>query len=135
MTPWIVACQALLSMEFSRQEYCIGLPFPSSRDLPNPGIKHASSVSPKLAGGFFTAEPPGKSTDSCTHASTVSCLEPAYIPLGKHIVITNHAVFQIFRPKHKYVLSFRDVSVSSWEWWVTLMKCKTLPCPKKINLV
>ena len=27
------------------------------------------------------------------------------------------------------------MSVSLWEWWVTLMKCKTLPCPKKINLV
>ena len=39
MTPWIVACQAPLSMEFSRQEYWSGLPFPSPGDLPNPGIK------------------------------------------------------------------------------------------------
>ena len=35
-TPWTVACQALLSMEFSRQEYQSGLPFPSPEDLPNP---------------------------------------------------------------------------------------------------
>ena len=49
--------QAPLSMVFSRQEYWSGLPFPSPRDLPDPGIK---PVSPVLAGGFFTTEPPGK---------------------------------------------------------------------------
>ena len=59
-TPWTVAHQAPLSMEFSRQEYCSGLPVPSAGDLPNPGIKHASLASPALAGGFFTTVPPGK---------------------------------------------------------------------------
>ena len=39
VTPWTVACQALLSMEFSRQEYWRGLPFSSPGVLPNPGIK------------------------------------------------------------------------------------------------
>ena len=34
---WTVACQAPLSIEFSRQEYWSGLPFPSPWDLPNPG--------------------------------------------------------------------------------------------------
>ena len=42
VTPWTVACQAPLSMGFSRQEYWSGLPFPSLRDLPNPGIKPES---------------------------------------------------------------------------------------------
>ena len=56
-TPWIVACQACLSMEFSRQEYCSGLPFPTSGDLSDPGIK---LLSPALAGRFFTAEPAEK---------------------------------------------------------------------------
>ena len=37
-TPWTVARQAPLSMEFSRQEYWSGLPFPSPGDLPNPGL-------------------------------------------------------------------------------------------------
>ena len=41
-TPWTVACRAPLSMGFSRQEYWSGLPFPSSGDLPNPGIKPRS---------------------------------------------------------------------------------------------
>ena len=39
---WIVACQAPLSMGFSRQEYWSGLPFPSAGDLPNPGIEPRS---------------------------------------------------------------------------------------------
>ena len=42
-TPWTVACQAPLSMGFSRQEYWSGLPFPSPEDLPYPGIKPGSS--------------------------------------------------------------------------------------------
>ena len=37
-TPWIVTCQAPLFMEFSRQEYWSGLPFPSPRELPNQGL-------------------------------------------------------------------------------------------------
>ena len=61
VTPWTVARQAPLCMEFSRQEYCSGLPCPSPGDLPHPGIKPMSLVSSALAGGFFTTLPPGKS--------------------------------------------------------------------------
>ena len=49
---WTVAHQASLSMEFSRQEYESGLPFPPPGDLPDPGIEPAC---PALAGEFFTA--------------------------------------------------------------------------------
>ena len=41
-TPWTTALQAPLSMEFPRQEYWSGLPFPSAGDLPDPGIKPRS---------------------------------------------------------------------------------------------
>ena len=41
-TPWTVAHQAPLSMEFSQQEYWSGLPFPSAGGLPDPGIKPGS---------------------------------------------------------------------------------------------
>ena len=51
---WIVAHQASLSMGFSRQEYCSGLPFPPPGDLPGPRIEPTSLRSPALAGGFFT---------------------------------------------------------------------------------
>ena len=60
MTPWTIAHQAPLSLGLSREEYWSGLPFPSSEDFPNPGIKHRSLVSPEMAGRFFTTEPPGK---------------------------------------------------------------------------
>ena len=61
-TPWIVAHQAPLPMEFSRQEYWSrGLPFPTPGDLPDPGIKPAS---PALTDRFFTTAPAGKPVSS-----------------------------------------------------------------------
>ena len=42
VTPWTVAHQAPLAMGFPRQEYWSGLPFPSSGDFPDPGIKSRS---------------------------------------------------------------------------------------------
>ena len=56
-TPWTIACQAPLSMGFSRQEYWRELPFPLPGDLPHPGIEPVSSA---LTGSFFTNVPPGK---------------------------------------------------------------------------
>ena len=56
-TPWTVAYQAPPSMEFSRQEYWSGLPFPSPGDLPDPGIK---PWSPALEADTLPFEPPGK---------------------------------------------------------------------------
>ena len=50
----------LRSMEFSRQEYCNELPFPSPGHLPDPGIESLSPASSALTGGLFTTEPPGK---------------------------------------------------------------------------
>ena len=57
-TLWIVAHQAPLSMEFSRQEYWSGLPFPSPGDLPHPGIEPRS---PALKADSLPSELPGKS--------------------------------------------------------------------------
>ena len=58
VTSWTVACQASLSMGFSRQEYWYGLPFPPPGDLPNPGI---GPRSPALQADSLPSEPPGKS--------------------------------------------------------------------------
>ena len=60
LNPWAIARQVSLFMKFSRQEYWSGLPYPTSGDLPGPGIKPLSLLSPTLAGGFFTTAPPGK---------------------------------------------------------------------------
>ena len=62
--PWTVAHQAPLSTEFFRHEYWSGLPIPSPRDLPNPGIEPVSLTSPALAGGLFTTAA-AKSLQSC----------------------------------------------------------------------
>ena len=56
--PMVIACQAPLSMGFSRQEYWGRLPFPPPGNLPDPGIKPASLAPPAMAGGFFTTAPP-----------------------------------------------------------------------------
>ena len=56
-TPWTVAHQAPQSMEFSRQEYWSGMPFPSPENLPNPGIEPGS---PALQADALPSEPPGK---------------------------------------------------------------------------
>ena len=48
------ACQAILSLGFSRHEYWNGLPCSPPGDLPDPGIEPVSLTSPALAGGFFT---------------------------------------------------------------------------------
>ena len=52
-TPWTVAHQVPLSMEFSKQEFWNRLPFPPPGDLPNSGMKPTSPASPELADGFF----------------------------------------------------------------------------------
>ena len=55
--PWPAAFQAPLSMGFSRQEYCSGLPFPSPGDLPNSGIEPGS---PTLQVDTLPSKPQGK---------------------------------------------------------------------------
>ena len=57
VTPWTVAYQAPQFMEFPRQGYWSGLPFPSPGDLPNPGIDPRA---PALQADTLPSEPPGK---------------------------------------------------------------------------
>ena len=57
MTPWIVAHPVPLSMEFFKNEYWSGLPFPSPGNLPNSGIKPGS---PTFQADSLPSKPPGK---------------------------------------------------------------------------
>ena len=59
-TPWTKIHQTPMSMEFSKQEYWSGVPFPSPRDLSNLRVKPTSLASSALEGGFFTTVPPEK---------------------------------------------------------------------------
>ena len=72
VTPWTVACQAPLSMEFSRQEYWGVLPFPSPGNLPEPVIKHGS---PALQADSLPAELPGKSDPKLDFPPSLGVLE------------------------------------------------------------
>ena len=75
VTLWTVACQAPLSMGFSRQQYQSGLLCPLPGDLPDPGIEPTSLMSPALAGGFFT-----------TRDTWEACF--GHGPLSKSLLIT-----------------------------------------------
>ena len=68
-TPWTIAHQALLPMQFSRQEYWSGLLFPSSGDLPDPRIEPRSPV---LQAGSLPSEPPGKSVNLRSEVKSLS---------------------------------------------------------------
>ena len=65
-TPCTVVYQAPQSMDFSRQEYWSGLPFPSPGDLPNPGFEPGS---PTLQADALPSEPPGKPSFGSTKLS------------------------------------------------------------------
>ena len=75
-TLWTVACQAPLSMGFSRQEYWSGLPCPPPGKLPEPGIEPTSLSSPALAHGFFTT---GATWEA--HFIQVVCISQSHTPL------------------------------------------------------
>ena len=62
VTPWTVAHQAPLSMEFSRQEYWSGLPFPPPEDLPDPETEPVPLMSPSLQASSLPLVPPGNPT-------------------------------------------------------------------------
>ena len=81
VTPWTVAHQAPLSMEFSRQEYWSGIHFPG--DLPDPRIKPRS---PAWQADSLTSEPPGKSSKAETMTNThTQTLRHPCIPKPTHL--------------------------------------------------
>ena len=86
VTPWTVACLVSLSMGFSRQEYWSGVPFPSPRDLLNPGIEPRS---PALQAGALTSEPPGKHSiwDECNYVVFVHSLALSFFGIRKKTYI------------------------------------------------
>ena len=82
-TPWTIACQAPLSMGFSRQEYWSGLLFLPPGDLPDPEIGLAS---PALAGRFFTTASAGRPGYVTFNSQKVTSV--AAISLHIHLVQT-----------------------------------------------
>ena len=76
VTPWTVACQALLSMGFPRQDCWSGLPFLLPRDLPDPGIKSTFPVSLALQVDSLSIEPSRKHQGGIfPHKNSISCFK------------------------------------------------------------
>ena len=114
-TPWTIAHHAALSLKFSRQEYWSGLPFPTPRDLPDPGIKPTSPTSPALAVISFTTEPHGKphgaGGSNCKEAAC-SAGDPGSIPgLRRYPGEGNGYTLQ-----HSFLENFMDRGA----WWTTV---------------
>ena len=80
------ACQALLSMEFSRQEYWSGLPFPSPGDFSDIGIKPRS---PALQTDSLPSEPPGKPNMCLMYVHILSTF------LYMYTYTHTHTIFQL----------------------------------------
>ena len=81
--PWTAACQAPLSMGFSRQEYWSGLPFPPPGDFPNPGTEPRS---PASQADSLKSEPLGKSRSLHSHF-TVTLLERSWPSAGRNTTV------------------------------------------------
>ena len=76
--PWTVSHQAPLPMEFSRQEYWSGAPFPTPGHLFNPGIQPMTLVFPALVGGFFTTGATCKALDAAKYPAVTRTASPQY---------------------------------------------------------
>ena len=87
-TPWSVAHQALLSMEFSRKEYWSRLPYPTLGDLPNPGVEPESLTSPASQVGSLPLVPPSTVVvQSLSHVwlcDPINCSTPGF-PVFRHL--------------------------------------------------
>ena len=117
VTPWIVVCQAPLSMGFFRQEYWSRLLCPPPKDLPNPRIKTASLMSPALASRCWATEPLGKPEMWCFYFSSVAqpcltlcdhmdCSTPGLPVHHQLLELTQthvHRVSDVIQPSHSVV--------------------------------
>ena len=98
LIPWTGARQAPLPMEFSRQEYWSGLPFPSPENLPGPGIEPGS---PALPAASLPSEPPHQGnldlTAAYVNCTAVQCRgkNPNVSDIGG--ILVSITAFQMFR--------------------------------------
>ena len=114
-TLWTVACQAPLSMGFSRQEYWSVLPCPPPGDGPDPEIVLTSLISPALAGRFFT-------TSTICHHTNMSFLHQrnSFQPLSPNSWLSNHLKSYHWTPKVPVlIIPFfsKSKACSTLLWW------------------
>ena len=114
LTPWTGAHQAPLSVEFFRQKYWSGLPFPSPEDLSNPGTE---PISPALAGGFFISEPPRKSSHGIIHSLMSNSVVFSVLTMCSHFLylVLKHCQ----QPKGKLTPIKQLLPIPSCPWPLT----------------
>ena len=121
VTLWTIACQTPLSMGLSRQGYWSGLPYPSPRDLPDPGIELTSLMSPALAGGFFTTSTTWEY--SCSTWQILAQPELPWLDLWGEWCVPSYSFRRSYQPTfcwdHKLLTSCSDSSsfqgrVAAW---------------------
>ena len=110
-TPWTIACQAPLSIGFSRQEYWSGLTCPPPGNLPNRGIKPASLTFPALAGRYFTTRATWEDY-VCVCIYMYMCV---YIYTHTHIHIYTHVCIYIYICMYVYTHTHTGFSGGSAE--------------------
>ena len=133
-TLWTAACQAPLSMGFSRQEYWRGLPFSTPGDLPNLEVEPACHMSPALAGRFFTPsatwEAPLKEVEvyqtsfrivPVSLSQIISFIQISYAKLGK--VVSVNGSFLICEMVFLWSTSYR---LTEYFWRSGMMNVKFL---------
>ena len=96
-TPWTGARQAPLSMGLPRQEHWSGLPFPSPGDLSD--SSKGQTLSPALAGRFFTTDPPGKPSVIKTWVQILPLPIPSWFLFSNEDILTCFAVIILFTVK------------------------------------
>ena len=99
-------------MGFTRLEYWSGLPCPSPRNPPDPGIQPASLISPALAGGFFTTTATWEALDGI-ETSNIWPPFKCHILWGSHISVH----FYIFFPPVNLSFITEGFSPPNWKDW------------------
>ena len=95
VTQWTIAHQALLSIEFSRQEYCSGFPCPPPGDLSDPGMEPESPMFPALQTDSLPSESPGKPKN--TRVGSLSLLQRIFLAqeLNWCLLHFRHVLYQM----------------------------------------
>ena len=123
-TPWTVAHQAPLSMRFPREEYWIGLPFPSPGNLPNPGTEPCISCVSCITSRFFTTDPVIRSkSHSHRVIMWISWHQATAFPIALHCLMQ----FKLCLCVSSGSLPFRYVLTQSWMKSVLLISASSSP--------
>ena len=109
VTPWSVAHQASLSMRFSKQEYRVSCHFLLQGIFPSQGANHPSPVSPTIADGFFTTEPPGKTLKQMKRSLVDYVVKIGVLRSPKHLVIELRSLWDCW----PFAIPFQEISLIS----------------------